>query len=63
LKDKSEYKDFISFLDENGKREDVWVIIISTENNLVTFEAQSSNIISIPTFRVLKIKRKGDSDG
>lgn len=63
MKDKSEYKDFISFLDENGKREDVWVIIISTENNLVTFEAQSSNIISIPTFRVLKIKRKGDSDG
>jgi uncharacterized protein (UPF0248 family) len=53
----SDEKDLIIFLDENDDKKEFFVNIIAIENSYVTFKT-SSNIITIPINRILKIKRK-----
>lgn len=53
----SDKKDLIIFLDENDNKKELFVDIIKIENSYVTFKT-SSNLITIPINRVLKIKRK-----
>ena len=54
---------FIAYEDDTDKTVRAWVKLLSTSDGLVTFETTSNhgtNIITIPTHRVLKIKKKGD---
>ena len=57
-----EFNDFISYLDENNRKVDFFVKIISIETSVVTFLTQSNNQITIPLIRVLKIKQKGKEE-
>lgn len=50
---------FISYLDDDGEKKDVWVDIIEEAPNFVTFKYNNESI-TIPYHRILKIKRKGD---
>ena len=50
-------KDLIIFLDEDDKRKEIYVTIVELKDSFVTFRT-SSNLITIPINRVLKIKRK-----
>lgn len=56
---KEKYKDWIKFLDEDGNVVAWYVKIIDT-SNLITFETDSGNAVSIPPHRVIKIKKRGD---
>jgi uncharacterized protein (UPF0248 family) len=59
VKDKKRDKDeaFISYLDENSNRIDTWVEIIEESNSFVKFRTEK-NILTIPLYRILKIKRR-----
>ena len=48
---------FVSYLDDDGEKKDVWVNSINIEDGFVTFTTLS-NEFSIPTHRVIKIKKK-----
>ena len=50
---------FISYLNDDDRKNEGWFILISIENNLVTFKS-GINIISIPSSRVLKIKEQNN---
>jgi len=52
-----EKKDLIIFLDENDQKKELFVDIVEIADSFVTFKT-SSNIITIPIIRILKIKRK-----
>jgi len=54
-------KDFIIFLDENNIKKELFVEITEMRDSFVTFKT-SSNLITIPIIRVLKIKRKEDQN-
>lgn len=56
---KEYYCDWIKFLDEDGNPVEWFVKIIDT-SNLITFETEGGNEISIPSHRVLKIKKRGN---
>ena len=49
---------FISYLDDDNKKKDVWVEIVEETSSYVTFK-HNENIITIPYHRILKIKRIG----
>jgi len=56
-----EYKDFISFIDDDDAKKD-WFVKIIEIGQFVTFETIDGNKISIPSTRILKIKKKrGDN--
>lgn len=57
-------KDFISYLDDDGKKKDQFIIIILETQIGVEFKFHSDeyNTIFIPWTRVLKIKRRGKND-
>jgi len=57
----SDKKDFIVFMDENDTKKELFVDIVEIQNSFVTFRT-FSNLITIPSSRVLKIKRR-DEDG
>lgn len=52
-----EKSDFIVFMDEDGNKKEMFVDITELKDSFVTFKT-SSNLITIPIHRVLKIKRK-----
>lgn len=58
----SEYKDFISYKDDDGRIIEAWVLILRA-NHLVEFETKGGNLIMIPYERVLKIKRRKKENG
>ena len=47
---------FISYLDDDNQKKDVWVEIVEETSSYVTFK-YNDNIITIPYHRILKIKR------
>ena len=49
---------FISYLDDDGVKKNVWCEILEETSNYVTFK-YNEEIITIPYHRILKIKRKG----
>lgn len=49
---------FISYLDDDDKKKDVWCEIIEETTSYVIFKF-NEDIITIPYHRILKIKRKG----
>ncbi len=51
-------KIFISYLDDDNKKKDVWVEILEETNSYVTFK-YNDDTITIPFHRILKIKRIG----
>lgn len=54
-----ENESLIIYLDENNNKTDCYAIIISQENGLIKFRPTgSSNEISIPNNRLIKIKNK-----
>ena len=53
-----EFVDFIAFLDDNNEKRE-WYVKIIEAGHFVTFITKDGNTISIPSSRVLKIKRKG----
>ena len=57
-----EFSEFISYLDDNDKKIDVFVKNITIKDGFVTFTYQSGNELSFPSHRVLKIKRKGENN-
>lgn len=59
VKDKNYYSDWIKFLDENNESVE-WFVKITDTSNLITFETEGGNEISIPSHRVLKIKKRGE---
>jgi len=50
-------KIFISYLDDDGKKKDVWVNGVDESLNYICF-IYNSEKITIPYHRVLKIKKK-----
>lgn len=52
---------FISYLDDDGEKKNVWVDIIEETENYVTFK-YNEETITIPYHRILKIKRKEIED-
>lgn len=50
-------KVFISYLDDNDQKRSTYVFLISKSQNLITFETKT-NVITIPTSRVLKLKEE-----
>ena len=51
----------VIYLNDDGVRTSCYAIVISKENNLVSFKPTSSkNTITIPTNRLLKIKEKDE---
>ena len=57
-----EFSEFISYLDDNDKKIDVFVKNITIKDGFVTFTNQSGNELSFPSHRILKIKRKGENN-
>ena len=54
-----EQEALIFYIDDNGETTSCYAIIISKENNLISFRPISGkNIITIPNHRLLKIKEK-----
>lgn len=49
---------FISYLDDDDKKKNVWVEILEETSSYVTFK-YNLETITIPYHRILKIKRKG----
>ncbi len=49
---------FISYLDDDDRKKDVWVEIIEETSSYVTFR-DNDNVITIPFHRILKIKKVG----
>jgi hypothetical protein len=56
-----EKKVFISYLDETGKRIDGYVTLIGVPGTRVRFKT-STNILDLPSERVLKIKEKEEDN-
>lgn len=48
---------FISYLDDDNQKKDVWCEILEETTSYVTFK-YNNEIITIPFHRILKIKRK-----
>lgn len=48
---------FISYLDDDNQKKDVWVIIIEETTSYVKFR-HNEDTITIPYHRILKIKKK-----
>ena len=55
--DKTQEKKLILYLDDNGATIDCYAIILEITDSIVKFQT-SENIITIPIFRLLKIKEK-----
>lgn len=53
-----EFVDFIAFLDDNEEKRE-WYVKIIEASHFVTFVTKDGNTVSIPSNRVLKIKKKG----
>jgi len=53
---------FISYINDNNNTWNGYVTLISFDDNFITFNSGSSEII-IPVSRILKIKKKGVDDG
>lgn len=52
---------FISYLDDDNKKKDIWCEIIEETPNYVTFR-YNNDIVTIPYHRILKIKKLGVND-
>jgi uncharacterized protein (UPF0248 family) len=52
---------FISYLDDDGEKKNVWVVILEETETYVTFQYNYEKI-TIPYHRILKIKRKEVED-
>ena len=57
IEDRSKKNVFISYLDDDGKKKDVWCKIIEENVSFVTFKF-NQDIITVPFHRILKIKKK-----
>ena len=53
---------FISYLDDDGKKKDIWCEILEETISYVTFKYNNEEI-TIPYHRILKIKKKEVEDG
>jgi len=54
------YEDLLIFKDEHEETQKVYVEIIKISDGFITFKTIGDNIITIPTSRMIKIKRKGE---
>ncbi|MBD3262950.1 hypothetical protein GF374_01050 [Candidatus Woesearchaeota archaeon] len=62
-KTKTGEEDFISYLDDDNKIKNQWVIILKQENSGITFKFNNNEQqIFIPISRILKIKFKGNNN-
>ncbi len=52
-----EFVDFIAFLDDNEEKRE-WYVKIIEASHFVTFITKDGNTVSIPSSRVLKIKKR-----
>jgi len=52
-------KNFIAYIDDDGKKKEVWAEIVEKTLSYISFKFQS-DVITIPFHRVLKIKEKKD---
>lgn len=52
---------FISYLDDDGTKKDVWCDILEETIQYVTFK-YNNEVITIPYHRILKIKKKEFGD-
>lgn len=50
-------KVFVSYLDDDGKKKDVWVDILEETLNYIIFKYNDEQI-TIPYHRILKVKKK-----
>ena len=53
------FDDFISFIDDDNIQKEWYVQIDKIGDSFVTFTTKKGNSVSIPSSRVIKIKRKG----
>ena len=55
IKDKK--SEFVSYLDDDNKQKDCWVVILEETGNYIKFK-YNNEILTIPWHRILKVKRK-----
>ncbi len=53
--------EFIAYLDDDGKKKEVWCNIVEQTSSYVTFTYQGETI-TVPFHRVLKIKKIGGKE-
>lgn len=58
---KDNFDDFISFIDDDNIQKEWYVQIEQVGDAFVTFTTKNGNSVSIPSKRVIKIKRKRSS--
>lgn len=49
---------FVSYINENGLKQDVWVKVLDANGFMIKFKTKEGNIVMIPYSRILKIKQK-----
>lgn len=52
---------FISYLDDDGMKKDIWCEILEETEQYVSFK-YNNEIITIPYHRILKIKKKEEGE-
>jgi uncharacterized protein (UPF0248 family) len=52
---------FISYLDDDGSKKDIWVASVEEQTNRISFIYNGQKIL-VPWHRVLKIKEQGEKN-